>query len=87
MKNNYNIIHELSEEAEQDQYSVYEKLLCEFHNAEAELKEQLDSDKPYSKELLDLRNKLNILLARSEPYAIEEYNFLKQYHKQERANQ
>ncbi len=85
---NYNqLIWEISDEAAQDPYSVYDKILSEFHKTESELKEQLDSDMPISRDLLDLRKKLNKLLAKTAPFMIEEYNFLKQYHKQERANQ
>lgn len=85
---NYNqLIWELSDEAEQDPYSVYEKILSEFRKTESELTEQLDSHIPISRDLLDLRKKLNKLLAKSAPFMIKEYNFLKQYHKQERANQ
>lgn len=82
MKDYNKFIWELSEEAEQDPYSVYEKMLTEFHKTESELKEQLDSNKPISRDLLDFRNKLNKLLARSAPFLVEEYNFLKHYHKQ-----
>lgn len=79
MKDYNKFIWELSEEAEQDPYTVYEKILAEFREAENELKEQLDSDKTLSQELLQYRNKLNKLLARSSPFLINDYNFLKTY--------
>ncbi|MBK7446175.1 MAG: hypothetical protein IPJ45_09155 [Ignavibacteria bacterium] len=86
MKNYNQLIWELSDEAEQDPYSVYDKILEEFHKTESELKEQLDSEMPISRDLMDLQKKLNKLLARSAPFLIGEYNFMKQYDK-ERANQ
>jgi len=86
MKNYNQLIWELKGEAEQDPYSVYDKILEEFHKTESELKEQLDSEMPISRDLMDLQKKLNKLLARSAPFLIGEYNFMKQYDK-ERANQ
>jgi len=86
MKNYNQLIWELKDEAEQDPYSVYDKILEEFHKTESELKEQLDSEMPISRDLMDLQKKLNKLLARSAPFLIGEYNFMKQYDK-ERANQ
>lgn len=87
MKDYNKLIWELSEEAEQDPYSVHEKILAEFREAENDLKDQLDSDKTLSQELLQYRNKLNKLLARSAPFIVGEYNFLKHYHKQERVQE
>lgn len=84
---NYNkLVWELIEGSE-NQYSIYENILAEFKEVENKLLEELRSGNPINQDLLQYRNKLNKLLARSAPYAIEEYNFLKQYHRQERATQ
>lgn len=84
---NYNqLIWELKDEAEQDPYSVYDKILKVFKETEKQLIEELSDEKPLTQDLLQYRNKLNKLLARSAPFLIGEYNFLKQYHK-ERATQ
>ncbi|MBS1550487.1 MAG: hypothetical protein JST15_00275 [Bacteroidetes bacterium] len=87
MKNYNQLIWELSDESEQDPYSVYDKILEEFREAENQLIKELSEEKPLTQDLLQYRDKLNKLLARSAPFLIGEYNFLKQYHKQERANQ
>ncbi len=87
MTNFNQLIWELSGEAEQDPYSVYDRILEEFKETEKQLIEELSEEKTLTKDLLQYRDKLNKLLARSAPFLIGEYNFLKQYHKQERANQ
>ena len=84
---NYNkFIWELTEGSE-DQYSIYENILAEFKEVENKLLEELRAGNTLNQDLLQYRNKLNKLLARSAPYLVEEYNFLKNYHKQERLSQ
>lgn len=86
MKNYNQLIWELLDEAEQDPYSVYDRILEEFKETEKQLIEELSKENTLTQDLLQYRDKLNKLLARSAPFLIHEYNFLKQYHK-ERANQ
>ena len=79
MKDYNKLIWELTEEAEQDPFSVYEKMLGEFRETENQLIEELRSDKPLTEDLLQYRNKLNKVLARSAPFTIRKYNFLQTY--------
>jgi hypothetical protein len=62
-----------------DEHTVNELIKEEFLKSEKELKEQLRSGQPLDEDLLEYRNKLNKLVARTAPFSIKKYDFLETY--------
>jgi hypothetical protein len=62
-----------------DEHTVNELIKEEFLKSEKELIEQLRLGQLLDEDLLEYRNKLNKLVARTAPFIIKKYNFLKTY--------
>jgi uncharacterized protein YllA (UPF0747 family) len=77
MKNYNKFIFEIMDNG--DEHTVNELIREEFLRSEKELLEQLRSGKPLEKDLLEYRNKLNKLAAKTAPFIIEKYDFLETY--------
>lgn len=78
MKDFNQFIWELCQESEDD--SIYfKKIFGEFKKTEDELLKELKSGEPLTRDLLQYRNQLNKLLAKTPPFIIEEYNFMDKY--------
>ena len=78
MKNYNKLTYEILELGD-DQNSISELIREEFLNSEKELIEQLKSGQPLDEDLLEYRNKLNKLAARTAPFVIKKYDFSETY--------
>ena len=77
MKKYNKFIFEIMDSA--DDNTISELIREEFLKSEKELIEQLKSGQPLDKDLLEYRNKLNKLAARTAPFIIKKYDFLETY--------
>jgi len=78
MKDFNQFIWELCQESEDDSLN-FKDIFGEFKKTEDELLKELKSGEPLTRDLLQYRNQLNKLLAKTPPYLIEEYDFMERY--------